>query len=249
MLFYKMRILSVGPPSCSNLYLESSYPRRDLMPSPCRIKPLQLVPGQEHGAEAMAGSGPGAAAVSHARDYSGRVLGPSADLPGSACQPPTHPQRHSGGDSQCSRLRFLSGTSAGRSRQLPSRRCFVGAQGIAQPSHGARGVVWTLVNNLSMLPEPGDLFPTRCSTVLRAALGSNQLGLNRKLALQHPAPEPLGFRVVHMFLLELVECPALGMIRGPGGPPPPGSTLRCCGGPGPRGSCVGAPATSVALGR
>lgn len=174
---------------------------------------------------------------------------PSADLPGSACQLPYHPQRHRGGDSQCSRLRFLSGTSAGRSRQLPSRRCFVGAQGIAQPSHSARGVVWTLVNNLSMLPEPGDLFPTRCSTVLRAALGSNQLGLNRKLALQHPAPEPLGFRVVHMFLLELVECPALGMIRGPGGPPPPGSTLRCCRGPGPRGSCVGAPATSVALGR
>lgn len=75
MLFYKMRILSVGPPSCSNLYLESSYPRRDLMPSPCRIKPLQLVPGQEHGAEAMAGSGPGAAAALHASDYSGPYQG------------------------------------------------------------------------------------------------------------------------------------------------------------------------------
>lgn len=93
MLFYKMRILSVGPPSCSNLYLESSYPRRDLMPSPCRIKPLQLVPGQEHGAEAMAGSGPGAAAALHASDYSGPLCRPTRVCLPAPIPPPTSPWR------------------------------------------------------------------------------------------------------------------------------------------------------------
>lgn len=71
----------------------------------------------------------------------------------------------------------------------------------------------------SISPEPRDPFTWCGSIVLIEAIGPSGLGPSGKLAL--PAPGPMGFMMVYIFSLELVESPGLGMMGVPGAPPPP----------------------------
>lgn len=145
MLFYKMRSLNVGAPSCPNLYLESSYPRCDLMPWPAVGKALLprhtvvIIPGQ--------------------------YWAPPQTYRGLPASPHTTPDATEVGTATVVACAFARKSV----QEGPGSRRFAIVWGvpravprafIAQASHGTRGVVRTLVNNPSMLPEPGDLFPS-----------------------------------------------------------------------------------------
>lgn len=77
-----------------------------------------------------------------------------------------------------------------------------------------------LFGSPSMSPEPKDPFMWCGSMALIPPMGPSGPGPIGKLG-RFPAG-PMGFIMVYMFSLELVESPGLGRMGVPGGPPPPG---------------------------